>query len=524
MFRLDFGFDRVNDDQLADDYPEQFRLGDLTRLDGSLALPAQAREKPQFETEAQRWHAHLQHGEQSLGWHHQDFHYPTTTGSLPDSVNYDLDPFWGFTIDTLYWRDLWTLNSEWAAQFSAEYSRFELDSDSKFVNLFTGFSAGYKYARSSRQSLRTVWTRTTASPHQWTFGASFDSFDALPKTQDLPIPFNPDGPAAGQPLFHPGSNGALPIDIFELNYQNYGAFAQLKSRWNERSATTLVLRYDDNSRYDSVVNARLSWTYKATRDVTFKAMAGSAYLAPSPELAYEHFGSFAFQRNDGIYESFFFQVPNPDLQPEKLRSVELGLDWQLTPSTLVSLQLYHNQLDDLILFAPTSVPESGFVPGGHIQFTTHNANVGRVETTGLSVSLRRLQQVGSGTLDWWLAADWIDGSLNSPQGESDAPYSADAMLKLGLAYRHSDWTEYLRCEGVKSPHGDGINEVNRAGKGHLVCDLAVGFQAGQRDQWRLEVHNMSDARYYATGEGGTTVFFNVPQPGRWLELSWQHNF
>ncbi|RME81816.1 MAG: hypothetical protein D6775_12625, partial [Caldilineae bacterium] len=40
----------------------------------------------------------------------------TPAGTLPVSVvgvNYDLDPLWGFTIDTLYWRDLWTLNSEW---------------------------------------------------------------------------------------------------------------------------------------------------------------------------------------------------------------------------------------------------------------------------------------------------------------------------------------------------------------------------------------------------------------------------
>ena len=111
--------------------------------------------------------------------------------------------------------------------------------------------------------------------------------------------------------------------------------ADYQGRSIDRLTWLLSARYDDNSDFDGAVSGRLSLAYHFSDTTIVRANLGTGRKAPT---FIERFGFFPAQF-----------VGNPNLKPEKSKSIDLGID-QLFFDNAFELQLavYYQNLEDEI--------------------------------------------------------------------------------------------------------------------------------------------------------------------------------
>lgn len=89
------------------------------------------------------------------------------------------------------------------------------------------------------------------------------------------------------------------------------------------------LRFDYSTVYDKVVTPRAGLTYNLGKLSTLISYA-QAFRAPKPWDYYDGIG-------------------NPDLLPEKMKSIEWGLNYQITPNFISNINVYRNRLQNGII-------------------------------------------------------------------------------------------------------------------------------------------------------------------------------
>ncbi|MGE3295839.1 MAG: TonB-dependent receptor plug domain-containing protein [Porticoccaceae bacterium] len=99
---------------------------------------------------------------------------------------------------------------------------------------------------------------------------------------------------------------------------------------------TAGVRYDHFSDFGDTTNPRVALVWSARRNLTFKALYGEAFRAPS-------FSETRVQSNPAF-------LGNPTLKPEQLKSYELAVNYQPTFDLTLDFNVFHYQWDDAIQF------------------------------------------------------------------------------------------------------------------------------------------------------------------------------
>ena len=111
--------------------------------------------------------------------------------------------------------------------------------------------------------------------------------------------------------------------------------ADYQGRSIDRLTWLLSARYDDNSDFDGAVSGRLSLAYHFSDTTIVRANLGTGRKAPT---FIERFGFFPGQF-----------VGNPNLKPEKSKSIDLGIDQLLFDNAFeLQLAVYYQNLEDEI--------------------------------------------------------------------------------------------------------------------------------------------------------------------------------
>ena len=111
--------------------------------------------------------------------------------------------------------------------------------------------------------------------------------------------------------------------------------ADYQGRSIDRLTWLLSARYDDNSDFDGAVSGRLSLAYHFSDTTIVRANFGTGRKAPT---FIERFGFFPGQF-----------IGNPDLKPEKSKSIDLGIDQLLFDNAFeLQLAVYYQNLEDEI--------------------------------------------------------------------------------------------------------------------------------------------------------------------------------
>jgi outer membrane receptor protein involved in Fe transport len=116
----------------------------------------------------------------------------------------------------------------------------------------------------------------------------------------------------------------------------------------------LVTRATNYSHYDP----HLGLEYRASRDTSFRASAGSSITQPYPSLV-SGFGNITIPNaaNGGNYTN---TIPNFNLKPETTVAYDLGMDQRLHDGGVLSFDLYDLTVHDVFLSNTTNLPT---IPG-----------------------------------------------------------------------------------------------------------------------------------------------------------------
>jgi len=273
-------------------------------------------------------------------------------------------------------------------------------------------------------------------------------------------------------------------DINHLSIQDVWDFT------NDWSVTGGV-RYDHYSDFGTTINPRLALVWSTSHDLTTKLLYGEAFRAPA--------FSELYARNNPVV------LGNPDLKPEKIKTLELVLDYRPIETLDLALNVFHYQAKQLIEYVPqdngTSIAQnageqkgSGFELETRYNATDTTTLIGnfsfqdsRHSDTNAAIADAPRQQLYLGLenelserLTLFSQANWVmnrERALSDPRDKLDNYATLDMSLRmkglfdnwnLGLTVRN------LTDEAVVEPSNGSIADYPMEGR-HFIGELSVAF-------------------------------------------------
>lgn len=521
---------------LPDFYPQEYawytneyatkglvRVSPFAPPDAVLQLPVRPWATP---TNSNFFHARVNMGEFEFGYVRSSESHSTSVSVRPEFTVYSSDAIWQTTLDSLYGRyALITPSQKWKIQSTLSYTTHTLGTESKFINTFSSYQDAFKYGYGKDAKFEQEVSYFPKEGRSLILGFSFDDLNALPKTSDLPFEFDPDKAADAQGFYYLGTNVtdvngnnlAIPQDFFYINYQNFGSYAQFQTRLHPNLNVTLGTRYDYNSRYGTSVNPRAGLVFSPTKKLTAKFLYGSSFRAPSPYDAYGHFGSFFpvtdAQGNVESLSSLFWRLPNPELKPERLRSVEGDLSYFLTNGIALSGDLYFSRISDLIVVQDT--PDQYF-KGILVSDVQTLVNHGLAHANGGTVRLDSLWKPGTMSFNFYGSYSYSSGDFS----DDTLPFSARHTIKGGVDLSYRQWTLSTRLiHRSRSFHPQkDENGNNFSNEPFTVVNLFARYtnpihSTTLHNSVFLRITNLTNAKYYNIRLEGSPAseFLATPQ-------------
>jgi len=163
-----------------------------------------------------------------------------------------------------------------------------------------------------------------------------------------------------------------------LDYTKFAAYAQDQIAFaDDRFRLTLGARFDgSNDLFDSEISPRLAAVYTPNDRIVLRAGWSTAFRFPNFSELYQNswflgldFGPFATPIQ-------VFQ-PNPELEPEEIRTIDVGADFRLTPTTSLKVDLFQSKVKNFMVLTfngsgPTRLqvqnhPDDGELLGGEVE-------------------------------------------------------------------------------------------------------------------------------------------------------------
>ncbi|TAN52895.1 MAG: TonB-dependent receptor [Methylococcaceae bacterium] len=245
---------------------------------------------------------------------------------------------------------------------------------------------------------------------------------------------------------------------------------------------TAGIRYDHYSDFGDVANPRAGLVWTATSSLTAKLIYGEAFRAPAfAEL---------YKIAPGI-------TGNPDLRPEKQRSVELSLDYHPTERLHTALALYRYLSTELIQsYKAYTNPEH---PLGGVYNDRSQLGMGAEWELGYALS----EQL---RIDTSLA---YNNSLNDDTEQRIAftpRWSAKTMINWQF---QPQWNLNLRVRAymdrVRSPQDLGPPIPD-----YQLVDLTLGHRLNSHASVSLSVQNLIDSKAYEPSISSVADDFRLP--------------
>ncbi|WP_246131602.1 TonB-dependent receptor domain-containing protein [Pistricoccus aurantiacus] len=241
------------------------------------------------------------------------------------------------------------------------------------------------------------------------------------------------------------------------------------------------LRYDDNQAFGSEVTGSLGLGYALNEHHTLRASYGTAFRAPTfNELYFPGFG-------------------NPDLDPERSKTAELGIRGQFARA-FWDLALYQTDIDDQIA---TTLQGGRFAP-----FNVNRARIRGVElTTGAEVK------------HWELQAALTYMDPEDRDSGNRLPLRASRSIRLDADRELGDWS--LGGSFIAQNHRyNGLDNDERL-SGFGIVDLRAGWRFAPLWTARLTVENVLDKEYATARASEFEGGWDYLNPGRAAYLSVQ---
>lgn len=260
-------------------------------------------------------------------------------------------------------------------------------------------------------------------------------------------------------------------EYLETSRWNTGLFLEHQGSYGP-FRTVAALRYDNNETYDDETNGGLTLGYDFNDRLSAFVAYGTAFKAPS--------------FNDLYYPDEPFFHGNPNLKPEQSRNIEIGLNGRVAKDTAWNLNLYRNDIDQLIVY---DVAEE----------TSLNVEQARIDGIELGFS------GNLGELGYSLSLDHVR-PLNRTNGKR-LPRRARNTLKLDTSYSLSKALFGASVIAQDARYDDADNTVLVAG--YATLDLRAEYPLSKAWTLRANLANVFDQDYQLVdgyNTAGRTVF------------------
>ncbi len=488
--------------------------------------------KFEMPTESYYTNVHLGLGNFELNYNRHFDSYTTCGSTRSEYCVYTPESKFAYFIETLFGRYYYrSPNLKWKLESTLSFHTYQLDNQTAFINTYTGYEPGFKMEFGKSKKIKLQAHYNHSKKLNLIAGISYEILDDLPLTGDLPKPFSFDQPADLQNQYYLGSNVidkdgndlSIGQDFFYLHYLNYGTYLQVLGKPINSLTITAGLRYDINTRYGQSLNPRLGLVWKATDNLTLKMLYGEALLSPSPRKSNLHYGSFFPVTNqDGEITglgSNFFHLSNPDLEPEKLRSLEGSLRFLASNNLIFTLNGYYTRIENLINKFAQNEDLKTF-KGVEIGFIETSKNEGEAEIYGGTLRLDAVFNLQNGIgLNFYSSYSYSDGQANN----SPLLFNARHNFKAGAELTHKRFSLSPRMIYRSTSFGSQVDEFgnHKGNKPYSIVNLFARYNIVVNPKWNLSVflkiNNLFDNRYYNVFIGGAEGFSQVPQrPLEWM--------
>lgn len=376
-----------------------------------------------------------------------------------------------------------------------EFSELNIFPAGAFGGAFAGvgdamLGAPRKWERQGRYS--TSATYTGFADHRIRFGLGHDELSIYKTRERKNFTFDPTGALIPVALHDSPDN-----DIFLLPHTRRLNYAYAQDEWSIARSWTLTAgaRYDDYSDFGSTLNPRLALVWEADPDVTAKLMYGTAFRAPNFVEAYST-GSNPVEQG------------NPDLDPERIKTLEAAVSWQIRHDLAANLSVFRHELSSIIRPVTNIAPALGSTyqntgkqrgSGGELEITWDASSSLRLsghyayqknidETTDHDAGFAPHHHLYT-RADWRFVPGWqVNGQIN---------YVADRQRAWGDTRPQLD--DYISTD--------------------LTLRSVRSVRSKRSWDFSASVYNLFNADIREPSRAGSGITYDLPMPGRtyWLQ-------
>ncbi len=235
---------------------------------------------------------------------------------------------------------------------------------------------------------------------------------------------------------------------------------------NDVISSQVGIRLEDNELYGKHTVGQAAIRYFFLPSTSIYSNIGTAFRAPNFNELYGYGG-------------------NPALEPEKSRSVEIGLDHQLTPSLKLGITAYKNQVDQLINYVGTG-----------------NVNIDKASFEGGELYANWAQG------DWFLNAAYSYVKAQDEKTDEDLSRRPRQKINISTGLANSDYGISIALLALSDSDNSAFD--TRQIPGYFSADFNSYLNINPQLKVFFNVANIGDVQY-RTAFGSGSYYIN---PGR----------
>ncbi len=268
--------------------------------------------------------------------------------------------------------------------------------------------------------------------------------------------------------------------------------------WRIKDITNII-RFGDPTKLDdedftneseptSEISPRIGLSFPVTNNTVFHAQYGKFIQLPSLEFLYTGRQQVEYYVNNA---GFFSVFGNPNLNPEKTTSYEIGVKQQVGSSLSVDVTAYYKETEDLI--GITKYPQ---LPN-QIQVYA-NQDYGTLRGFDLSFDMRRTARLSANIA---LGLAFASGTGSDPNSGSNAAWLGDRVPKLTSPLDYDQrWTGVVNLD-----YRFGKTDVPKGFMGDVLSQFGVNllytFNSGR--PYSIKANNIDP--FAGSGNAGATL-------------------
>jgi outer membrane receptor protein involved in Fe transport len=495
-------------------YPDYFRMGSHETGVFNTALgpmtPRPGTVNPEFAAPLKAYNVYssIEKGGFSLMLLHHYVAVPTSTTLSPDDAVFNRNVFYGHGVTTAS-ANYTTETGDLKSVSTLTASFYEVNPKSNFRNLYGGMEHGYKYSTGSMQKIEQQLIYAFSEKIGLTGGATYEIFQSLPKTPELQYPVNRSRARSGVLLnsVYDGNPG-IEAKFFPLIYTNVGSYLQLQYNPVKKMSFTLGGRYDYNSRFGATVNPRIGAVFQPFQKTTIKVLYGTAYLAPSPMVTYESYGSFYSTDSGATYRSRHWHLPNPNLKPITSHTVEVSVNQKIGKDVGITLTAYNTTIRNIIQNVAdegnTNLYGNKFL-GWEVDYIEVPMNKSSQHNYGGNLRVNATFTVGRTRLMAYSSLSYLEGvesNLASSANDVEQPAITPWQYRLGIdgKYKLVNFSVRLLQSGRQRmnqlrPQDE---EKRETAAGYSLVNVSAGYTHKGYVTIFMSIQNALNQRYVAT--------------------------